>query len=531
MDWSSTGIVLRGRELRLISYIWNELVQRTLADARGFVCVLLTRWRTLCGVLEPGHSLFQRCMALHHVGVAAIVALVVLQIEHAGGLNWLENATLRVAATMQRGAVPAAEPVPANAEDARVLVLSAVLYESKFHQTSPLNRPNLAALLKTIAEASPKALVVDLDLAPVADAAGNDDPLDKQLLDFPKHGTTLILATPFPVHTEEAFKRRYAWMSKLCAAGVIFADACLPVTQGINLRYFKGHNTLGDLAYATLFPPAEAKQNGEHDAPSLPKPCALVKEGEAFAVFLDAEHGGAKEHQAAAHFAEQVHLDAATLRRTHAGVQPLDHLALPPGLDLKGKTVFLGGAYDNADRFQTVIAPEPLPGVVVHAAAYNAARHNPDRITTAQALMVDILIGTLVGMLFHYTWARYNGAGQQLERVAHGEGRKAGAYVVARLWLVINFALVVLIVWSILGLSATLLDRHWWSNPAPVVVGIFVKSLLGSRSHLLAADAGHGHTSHHASAHGDHHAPQWLVLSDLALVALLLVVLINCLGH
>lgn len=528
--------------MRLISYIWNELVLRTLADVRGFAHAVLTRWRTLYGVLEPGHSLFQRCMALHHVGVAAIVALVVLQIEHVGGLNWLENATLRVAATMQRGAVPAAEPVPANAEDARVLVLSATLYENAFQQTSPLNRPNFAALLKSIAEASPKALVVDLDLAPVADAAGNDDPLDKQLLDFSKHGTTLILATPFPVHTEEAFKRRYAWMSKMCAAGVIFADARLPLTQGINLRYFKGHNTLGDLAFATLFPHVKAEPNtlierfyawlfpDAKAAPSLPAPCELVKEGEAFAVFLDAEHGGAKEHQAAAHFAEQVHLDAATLRRTHARVKPLNHLASPLCLDLRGGTVFLGGAYDNADRFQTVIAPEPLPGVVVHAAAYNAARHNPGRITTALALMVDILIGTLMGMLFHYTWARYNGAGKQLERVARGEGRKAGAYVMARLWLVINFALVVLIVWSILGLSATLLDRHWWSNPAPVVVGIFVKSLLGSRSHLLATDAGHGHASH-ASAHGDHHAPQWLVLSDLALVALLLVVLINYLGH
>jgi hypothetical protein len=45
------------------------------------------------------------------------------------------------------------------------------------------------------------------------------------------------------------------------------------------------------------------------------------------------------------------------------------------------------------------------------------------------------------------------------------------------------------------------------------VLGIFIKSLLGSRSHLQPAD------NH---AHGHHHPPSWIVASDLALIALLL---------
>ena len=64
--------------------------------------------------------------------------------------------------------------------------------------------------------------------------------------------------------------------------------------------------------------------------------------------------------------------------------------------------------------------------------------------------------------------------------------------------------------------AAWLLDRHWWSNPAPMVLGIFIKSLLGSRSHLQPA-SGHAH----ADGHG-HHPPGWIVASDLAFIALLL---------
>jgi len=47
-----------------------------------------------------------------------------------------------------------------------------------------------------------------------------------------------------------------------------------------------------------------------------------------------------------------------------------------------------------------------------------------------------------------------------------------------------------------------------------MVLGIFIKSLLGSRSHLQPA-GGHSHAD-------GHHPPGWIVASDLALIALLL---------
>lgn len=446
-------------------------------------------------------QLYERLMKFHHVGVAVVVALAIFIIEHAGALNWLENLTLRVAAGMQDEVVTAQKE---DSADAVVLTISTKLYETAFKQVSPLDRQSLATLIGKLAERKPKMLVLDLDVSP--DAPGQDV-LDKTLIDLANQGTQIVLATPFPVFSELLFEAKFKWMTKLCSTtNIRFADSRLPVTQGVNLRYFKGRNALGDVAYTW---------KGD-SAPSASQwPCAQIKQGENFAGFLDANMQHAElDARISSQYVDQVHLDPATLRRTLANVKDIgDDLSAPAELDLAGKTVFLGGDYSGADRFQTIARPAPVPGVVVHAAAYNGARHKPSRISHGLAFALDILIGTVAGMLFHFTWARHNGAQHWL---AAADRRDWSRYRVARLWLLVNFHLLAFFIWAILQSAAWLLDHHWWSNPAPMVLGIFIKSLLGSRSHLQPA-GDHAH----ADGHG-HHPPGWIVASDLALIALLL---------
>lgn len=446
-------------------------------------------------------QLYERLMKFHHVGVAVVVALAIFIIEHAGALNWLENLTLRVAAGMQGEVVMAQKEDPA---DAVVLTISPKLYETAFKQVSPLDRQSLSTLIGKLAERKLKRLVLDLDVSP--DAPGQEA-LDKTLIDLTNRGTQIVLATPFPVFSEPLFQTKFEWMKKLCStANVHFADSRLPVTQGVNLRYFKGRNALGDVAHAW---------KGDSAKPAETWPCAQIQQGENFAGFLDANMQHAElDARIGSRYADQVHLDPATLRRTLARVKDIgDDLSAPDKLDLAGKTVFLGGDYSGADRFQTIARPAPVPGVVVHAAAYNGARHNPSRISHGLAFALDILIGTVAGMLFHFTWARHNGA---QHRLAATDRRDWSRYRVARLWLLANFLLLALFIWAILQSAAWLLDCHLWSNPAPMVLGIFIKSLLGSRSHLQPA-GGHGHADDHG-----HHPPGWIVASDLTLIALLL---------
>lgn len=446
-------------------------------------------------------QLYERLMKFHHVGVAVVVALAIFIIEHAGALNWLENLTLRVAAGMQDEVVTAQKE---DSADAVVFTISPKLYETAFKQVSPLDRQSLATLIGKLAERKPQMLVLDLDVSP--DAPGQDV-LDKTLIDLANQGTQIVLATPFPVFSEPLFQAKFGWMQKLCSAtNIRFADSRLPVTQGVNLRYFKGRNALGDVAHAW---------KGDSAKPAEIWPCAQIQQGENFAGFLDANMQHAElDARISSQYVDQVHLDPATLRRTLGNMKDIgDDLSAPAKLNLAGKTVFLGGDYSGADRFQTIARPAPVPGVVVHAAAYNGARHNPSRISHGLAFALDILIGTVAGMLFHFTWARHNGAQHCL---AAADRQDWARYRVARLWLLVNFLLLALFIWAILQSAAWLLDHHWWSNPAPMVLGIFIKSLLGSRSHLQPAG---GHS--HADGHG-HHPPGWIVASDLALIAILL---------
>lgn len=458
-------------------------------------------------------QLYERLMKFHHVGVAILVAAAIFIIEHAGALNWLENLTLRVAAGMQ-GDVVATQTK--DVADAIVLTIPTEVYESAFGQASPLDRTKLVALLGKLAAEKPRMLVIDLDLSPEGPGQAT---LDEALVKIAQQGTQLLLATPFPVYSETLFQAKFAWMKQLCGEkNIRFADTRLPVTQGVNLRYFKGRNALGDVAHAWV-PPAQD--------PAPPWPCNRVLDGENHAAFLDANTQQAEiEARISSQYTEQVHLDPATLRRTLASVADIGNdLSIPADLALTGKTVFLGGDYSGADRFQTIARSAPVPGVVVHAAAYNGARHNPSRISHGLALLVDVIIGTLAGLLFHFTWARHNGA---QHRLAAAGRQDWSLYLTARLWLALNFLLLAIFIWIIMEAAVFLLDKHLWSNPAPMVLGIFIKSLLGSRSHLLPEDR---HAAHHAQSTHGHHPPAWIVGSDLVLVTALLIVLNLMLGH
>jgi hypothetical protein len=452
-------------------------------------------------------------MYLLHVGVAFLVAADIVFFEPAGALNWLEYLTLRVAAGLQ------GETVVVQAEDpgdAVVFTIPTEVYETAFGQTSPLDRTKLAGLLGKLAEKQPHMLVIDLDLSPEGPGQAT---LDEALMKVAGQGTQLLLATPFPVHSGNLFQSKFAWMQKLCGVeNIHFADTRLPVTQGVNLRYYKGRNALGEIAHAW-------EQSVQAPAPEWP--CTRVLDGENHAAFLDANSRQAEfEARVSRQYTDQMHLDPTTLRRTLAGVHAINNdLSLPADVPLSCKTVFLGGDYSGADRFQTVARPAPVPGVVVHAAAYNGAQHDPSRISHGLALLVDVIIGTLAGLLFHATWARHNGAQHRLSAASRQDWL---LYLTARLWLAFNFILLAIFIWIIMEAAVFLLDWHLWSNPAPMVLGIFIKSLLGSRSHLLPEDR---HAAHHTpSAHG-HHPPAWIVGGDLILVVALLTVMNLMLGH
>jgi CHASE2 domain-containing sensor protein len=418
--------------------------------------------------------------AAHHLFVALFVASVVLLLEHQRLLGWLDSAMLRISSsasvepeTARTG--PEADAVP------HVVTISNAMFEGAFRERSPLDRNVLAQMIEAVAARSPAVLAIDIDLSPgwpgEPDAQAQTR-LDAVLDRIAAAGRTrLVLATPLPSQSEGLIAARHAWMQARCAARIGFGHIDLYRTQRVVLRFDPDSDLLGIVARSA-------------DDRGL---CETVALGAERSVFLSKAFDRAQVESIDA-FAHQSPLNAdyfAALDRARTVLSSVDDLkALPV---LAGRTVFLGGEYEGRDRFLTAFGEQP--GVVVHAAIQYSAAH-PVVAKHGLAFALDVLLGTLCGYIFQWSWRLHNRAAAALEHRPRGAGRWA-RHARARLLLAGNLLLVAALVLALLQMSAAAFRSNLWINPGPMIIGVFVKTLLGSRSGIhrrwrRPQGAGHG---------------------------------------
>lgn len=418
----------------------------------------------------------------HHLLVALVVASVAVVLKYWGLLGVLEVASLRV--VMQAQLAP--PPAPANDVPAWhpvVLLITDEMYETQLGEASPLNREKLAEWLHKItlgAPAPPATLVIDLDLSPGPEAATHrpgQQRLDALLAQIAAQGSTrLILMVPFPVATSALAEVKFNWMAALCEEGkkkpalpggrprLEFAHAEAPVTAGLALRYARGWYSLGVAA-------------ADHDA-SIERPCDVVAKGREKTLFL--------RRQSAPSPASVVGLMPINVRGLALPEAALVALDNPP-TGLTGRTVFVGAAYGQRD---VVATPFGLRnGVEVHAATYFSVREPVRPLSEWIGFPLEVALGLALGFLFAWSWGVY-------EKAARASATGLLAYTRARGWLLLNLALAAAVCYGALVVSARLFPHNVWIDPAPIVVGVFVKALLASRT-TAAPDLHHARQRPH----------------------------------
>lgn len=424
-----------------------------------------------------GHQLHH---AAHHFAVALVLASVVLILEYHGMLNWLDSVSLRTVGTLQTTEGDSSKLGPKDAPIS--LLIGDDYFESAFRQESPLDRRELTRLIDRILQGRPVVLAIDLDLSPGpvgSPGSAGQEGLDALLMRYAQsEKQPIILTAPFPVSSSELFSVKHAWMAKMCGAGIAFAYPHIVLSQGLVMRYAFKQPSLGIVASA-------------REGNVYPDLCQDVLAGADKTLFLSKAFAP-ESALAVDDLRGQRPISPDYLRHANALQRVIQENDLSNAMmGLRDRPVFLGSQFDSRDEFLTPYGP--LKGTVVHAATFYSERRPTHAVTHGVAVLLDLVFGVAAGFLFGAVWQRTNTAAIALD---------AGSvslrnWFVARGWLLMAFGLLIVWLTMLFYASAWLLTHDLWNNPGPMIVGVFVKTLLASRIGLR--DRGHHAES---SSHG-----------------------------
>lgn len=422
---------------------------------------------------------------LRKVVLSATLALSFGALNNHGWLNWLDTLSLRFSLALgmeTSGAV--AMPGTPTREGVQTILIDEEAFERTFFQESPLSRKLAADLIARIAAQEPKTIAIDFDLSPGPVGARSNEgqqALDDLLVDLARKGKTdLILATPFSVADELILGQKYAWMQRLCSAGVRFAYPTIQLSQGIALRFSPEWMSLGVFA---------AGKDASRQSVVKEIPCKFIEQGIDRSVFLmrisDDQSVPSNASPGMMFPVDPDSLNQVILGAFHWSGDLQENFSFIK----KQAIVFLGAAYDQRDKVLTIYNLQP--GVIFHASAANTLRKPFTQVGNLYSFVFDWFLGILAAFIFHWGWSRYNQASRDL---AGSSQSLVYLYIRAKLWLLFNFSLVIVWVLLMFALGAWLLKMQIWANPDAMLLGVFVDALAASRS-----DAGQQTRTHQTS--------------------------------
>jgi|GEM_PF-1511580 len=150
---------------------------------------------------------------------------------------------------------------------------------------------------------------------------------------------------------------------------------------------------------------------------------------------------------------------------------------LPPGLS--GKTVFIGEGTPLVETMVQAI----VPIIDAQAAVFYSNLHALNLLSHADVFLIDLGIGTFLGFLFAWSWGAYARATDRMDAIPIANWwLKTKTWGWAKLFVLpgnlLLLAVLIVITW---WLSNEFFRLGAWINPLPLVIGMSLKGLLGSR--------------------------------------------------
>lgn len=423
----------------------------------------------------------------HHLKAALLVGSIVSLTHSYGLLGWLDALMLMPARLSDTHATT---PLRSEGDMPVVVLIDKATYETGFAQRSPLDRNKLATLLDDLSkeDSRPKVLALDLDLSPIpGDEADQraQNLLDEKIRALASKGTRVILARPFSTRTLVELK--HAWMSRLCAVdalgrkpNLLFGSVELKSHFGQIVQYEVATPTLGILAVAP-----------ESPLPTCPPPAALLSDLAEHIPDQSREHVSKFKPFNARFFQ---HVDRHVLWVGGDGHVRATNEAGEP-VSTRGRTVFIGGAYDDRDQFHVPVgvgSAGKTEGVIVHAAVYFSEKFPLNSGDASwvpwAAFVLDLCVGFVMGYLFAATWS-LDGL---FKRWTHDHA--ALAYIASRFSLLLNVVILMTMLYVFLWLAyECAYPNNWWIHPGPIILGVFIKFLINRES---GSHSSHEHGSH-----------------------------------
>jgi hypothetical protein len=341
--------------------------------------------------------------------VALTVASVVLVLKELSLTGGLDNATVRFAAEVASSVGLAdSDRLPG------LQLIDEAAYRERFLETSPLNRPQLSVMIKDILDSKPQLVVIDIDLSPTYQYAGDrtraaigqsdlEELLDQAQVD-------LVLPTPSLSRDETIQKQRTEWVRARCQnLHTHFAFADLILTNGVVLNYDQDFPSLGMVARRLRPPPQQTQPNtGEHSEKKLgwgPRVvCDAVESGDPYAI------------EVVRRIQQGADAEPLDLRGALAGAREPWCTGVSPCGRQGDKVVFLGGSFDSRDKFWT--ASGEVDGAFVHAATYwsPAISIGQGRMRHVILVVVEIIVGTLIAFPLSWCWRTQERIRQEYQR-------------------------------------------------------------------------------------------------------------------
>lgn len=429
---------------------------------------------------------------LHHLLVAwTITAAVYLATEN-GWMTYIDGVTLALTEWRldSRGnGLPSSDNQIAGVgshqseADKRVIIeISAKDYENYFDATSPLNRESLGDSIRKLTELTPKAIAIDIDISPGKSWSSTADALDQAIDKAHERGITIFLITPI-VEAEDKDRRavQQEWLIKRCEEGVIFGFPEGESENGVVLRYRKDYPSLGMVVQSWK------AQNKDNHPKGLPYNwiCDELKDTK------DISHLG--------HLRELAWIEA---KRT--GPVPIDlrlkddvlefnKLIKEPGsaqATINKSVVFLGGSYDAKDMFRTALGERA--GVEIHAAI---SRTQSENVVHPIAYVIELGLGLVLGWLLHIIIRSYFHSRSIYDRSVL-DGRIFGGQMACTFSLYLApFGLSLGAFYFAMEQSGRLLASGTWLNPAPMIVGVVIDSLVAQTTQYGESDHDGGNTA------------------------------------
>ncbi len=391
----------------------------------------------------------------HHFKAAVFVASCVAILHCCQLLDGLDIATFQLAVPQ----LFKASGLPDNSSNkfgsAKVITINDKLYETRFKQSSPLDRHELHDIFKKILENKPKVLAVDLDLSPGPEEITVEETELYNLLKQ-NNNTEIVLITPVKVYSDDLIAKKVQWMEEMSEEKHIrFGLPYLYSVKGVVLKHLSDSRSFAyQICRVAVKRGSVPNKNGESDSLKVTTPfcCDEDKQINRFKRFVSAKASTGVSNKDLEEINYKFLDSVKPIRFKVDGELEEDDKK-----KLTDKVVFLGGSYGPTDKYETPVGT--LAGVFLHAASYYSVANPVKPFGHLAGYIMEIVVGMVFGNIFHFLLRWYR--------------RKRSL-----LSIIGNLVFPLLPMYLFILAAGLLLRINYWISPAPLIVGMAIDALL-----------------------------------------------------